>query len=84
MIFLLTRPLRDVTHLFQGLGRCIRFLLTRPLRDVTTNKPTINGVTIISTHTPLAGRDGQTIENVCNSFISTHTPLAGRDSVSLL
>ena len=36
-------------------------------------------ITVISTHTPLAGRD-----SVCDQFhyiptISTHTPLAGRD-----
>ena len=35
------------------------FLLTRPLRDVTINGY-VGGVAIgISTHTPLAGRDGR-------------------------
>ena len=36
--FLLTRPLRDVTALVQGLIGSVEFLLTRPLRDVTTFK----------------------------------------------
>ena len=35
---------------------------------------------VISTHTPLAGRDyPQRIKTVDNWHISTHTPLAGRD-----
>ena len=37
LIFLLTRPLRDVTMmLLQQAHQHHRFLLTRPLRDVTT------------------------------------------------
>ena len=36
----------------------------------------------ISTHTPLAGRDGvQTIKTDESGEISTHTPLAGRDTL---
>ena len=35
---------------------------------------------LISTHTPLAGRDGLTyLLYRCLVWISTHTPLAGRD-----
>ena len=34
------------------------FLLTRPLRDVTNGVYTVTGIDDISTHTPLAGRDG--------------------------
>ena len=36
--FLLTRPLRDVTHLDSVLGMPPTFLLTRPLRDVTLRR----------------------------------------------
>ena len=36
---------------------------------------------IISTHTPLAGRDGVASLMYRNSAISTHTPLAGRDAI---
>ena len=36
---------------------------------------------IISTHTPLAGRDAHVNERVGFSDISTHTPLAGRDNL---
>ena len=55
--FLLTRPLRDVTG-FAYVGiEILAFLLTRPLRDVTHFHPFMRNKTIISTHTPLAGRD---------------------------
>ena len=35
---------------------------------------------VISTHTPLAGRDKAILRSLPSRFISTHTPLAGRDS----
>ena len=35
---------------------------------------------IISTHTPLAGRDGADTDGISVQCISTHTPLAGRDA----
>ena len=35
-----------------------KFLLTRPLRDVTTAAQVSELLALISTHTPLAGRDG--------------------------
>ena len=58
--FLLTRPLRDVTSSY-SLSYCLRkFLLTRPLRDVTDIAIFSSFYTLISTHTPLAGRDCQT------------------------
>ena len=38
---------------------------------------------IISTHTPLAGRDDFTTSPVRSIKISTHTPLAGRDDIML-
>ena len=34
---------------------------------------------MISTHTPLAGRDSKMFDSHIVSHISTHTPLAGRD-----
>ena len=57
-LFLLTRPLRDVTiHLGYHSVSAKAFLLTRPLRDVTNATYRWNGSAWISTHTPLAGRD---------------------------
>ena len=56
------------------------FLLTRPLRDVTEIIRMADAAGIISTHTPLAGRDEfQDINITIYNRISTHTPLAGRD-----
>ena len=34
---------------------------------------------MISTHTPLAGRDDDLEKRIADMPISTHTPLAGRD-----
>ena len=36
----------------------------------------------ISTHAPLAGRDGVTWQATEEDYISTHAPLAGRDDVA--
>ena len=39
---------------------------------------------MISTHTPLAGRDSY-VDNVLTMYtISTHTPLAGRDPIPIM
>ena len=57
MIFLLTRPSRDVTFLTNGGMRDDQFLLTRPSRDVTPLPFLTLPSLIISTHTSLAGRD---------------------------
>ena len=60
LLFLLTRPLRDVTR--GRLARLVitnRFLLTRPLRDVTCSSVLACGSSSISTHTPLTGRDAR-------------------------
>ena len=35
---------------------------------------------MISTHTPLAGRDVPAVTLLADKLISTHTPLAGRDT----
>ena len=56
-----------------------KFLLTRPSRGATFSvSPSISNL-VISTHTPLAGRDLLSREIINGSMISTHTPLAGRD-----
>ena len=81
LIFLLTRPLRDVTGITHDHGTGRRFLLTRPLRDVTAVRPLSPKTAPISTHTPLAGRDNAPDQLIRNRPISTHTPLAGRDHV---
>ena len=56
-----------------------KFLLTRPLRGATYLSENIEGLLVISTHTPLAGRDSVTTACAAAGAISTHTPLAGRD-----
>ena len=79
ILFLLTRPLRDVTaSLFLWIS-WHQFLLTRPLRDVTDSPNTSHTQKPISTHTPLAGRDLIIHSGRRLFYISTHTPLAGRD-----
>ena len=55
------------------------FLLTRPSRGATRHFSATMQQTVISTHTPLAGRDHNCLYNGCDCRISTHTPLAGRD-----
>ena len=60
--FLLTRPLRDVTASVEKLAVSVEFLLTRPLRDVTATELNVQAVKLISTHTPLAGRDRRLYE----------------------
>ena len=55
--FLLTRPSRGVTLTNPILNCGKKFLLTRPSRGVTYPLSVIWQFAIISTHTPLAGRD---------------------------
>ena len=79
-VFLLTRPLRDVTIFDINDNELLEFLLTRPLRDVTKIRLWREYGRQISTHTPLAGRDFPALRRDCLHWeISTHTPLAGRD-----
>ena len=56
-----------------------RFQPTRPLRGATLVVPLALCVAVISTHAPLAGRDGLSAMFGAGSAISTHAPLAGRD-----
>ena len=56
------------------------FLLTRPSRGATLSWPDPFSYQLISTHTPLAGRDICAVLWDSGPQISTHTPLAGRDA----
>ena len=60
-------------------ARFCKFLLTRPLRDVTLTYGHVCSVLLISTHTPLTGRDIDVMVELSQQRISTHTPLTGRD-----
>ena len=77
--FLLTRLLRGATINIVVVNHSVTFLLTRLLRGATEQafRDAIDGA--ISTHTPLARRDGIVISANPISQISTHTPLARRD-----
>ena len=46
-----------MTRVLDRTGTLWEFLLTRPLRDVTLGMLISNAGKLISTHTPLAGRD---------------------------
>ena len=59
------------------------FQLTRPSRGATDKNLDFSGNCLISTHTPLAGRDNNGSEIAFSGTISTHTPLAGRDIFNL-
>ena len=74
--FLLTRPLRDVTRLYiSAILYSSLFLLTRSLRDVTNpNDEELDGC-IVSTHTPLAGRDYKTPSNFASDTFLLTRPL---------
>ena len=78
--FLLTRPSRDVTRFQHLTGLQDVFLLTRPSRDVTKPALPVICTACISTHTSLAGRDGDPGAVHEGDQISTHTSLAGRDN----
>ena len=56
-----------------------RFLLTRPSRGATTPETDISAVIVISTHTPLAGRDArrQDLQQFLPHFYS-HAPRGAR------
>ena len=57
----------------------LKFLLTRLLRGATSPSRIQMPSDDISTHTPLARRDLNCVQDLITSFISTHTPLARRD-----
>ena len=78
--FLLTRPLRDVTnnmvHRFYWFHN---FYSHAPYGTWPCRQEKIILVVLISTHTPLTGRDGWKYFFHPPEIISTHTPLTGRD-----
>ncbi len=55
--FLLTRPSRGATRYPSRKTQTEIFLLTRPSRGATRRAPLATFGRLISTHTPLAGRD---------------------------
>ena len=55
--FLLTRPSRGATYKLWQIRNDKLFLLTRPSRGATAATLDIDASNVISTHTPLAGRD---------------------------
>ena len=81
------RPYDFYSHAPRGARRVLEpgeverigFLLTRPSRGATTFFMSFTLSAIISTHTPLAGRDELSYNYTRLFPISTHTPLAGRD-----
>ena len=74
-----TRPLRGATWR-SFLPPCwIRFQSTRPLRGATRCAAAALGVSVISIHAPLAGRDAKKVKLSLCVPISIHAPLAGRD-----
>ena len=82
IIFLLTRPSRDVTLVKAAIEYTRSFLLTRPSRDVT--KPPGRGSVACEFLLTRPSRDVTCHfqERFINDVISTHTSLAGRDFVS--
>ena len=79
-----TRPLRGATDIRLDIRLPQKqFQPTRPLRGATTSfvmSTTISRA--ISTHAPLAGRDGVVAHIAESPAISTHAPLAGRDAAA--
>ena len=75
-----TRPLRGATAADWASQISSIFQPTRPLRGATDDDSSTARHGAISTHAPLAGRDGRRrgVDNAGNQ-ISTHAPLAGRD-----
>ena len=59
------------------------FQSPRPLRGATVVPDAVKEIKNISTHAPLAGRDGLHTHNFGSTYIiSTHAPLAGRDGTT--
>ncbi len=66
VLFLLTRPSRGATLVLQRIHSFGVFLLTRPSRGATLAEPVFQFILIISTHTPLAGRDRNILNISCD------------------
>ena len=80
-----TRPLRGATVLCGGDGQWLNYFNPRaPCGARREILPRLRRVHEISTHAPLAGRDGVLYpDSASYDCISTHAPLAGRDFVVL-
>ena len=81
IVFLLTRPLRDVTVYSIAALTSPRISTHTPLAGRDQLLDLIFPKIPISTHTPRAGRDGSCRKRRGFRLISTHTPLAGRDCI---
>ena len=80
LIFLLTRPSRDVTGaVHQHHKTEIPFLLTRPSRDVTSEGGKMISDIIFLLTRPSRDVTTPALPPLFKLPISTHTPLAGRD-----
>ena len=76
------RAPRGARHRLENKRRTIGLIFqsTRPSRGATSPPPEGGGLTQISIHAPLAGRDGGGLaQNRQPAPISIHAPLAGRD-----
>ena len=78
-LFLLTRPLRDVTNLSGSSDRWRWISTHTPLTGRDIDPIELPYSAYISTHTPLTGRDMLGFCCWMQCGISTHTPLTGRD-----
>ena len=78
-MFLLTRPMRDVTgYVPKKIGIC-KFLLTRPMRDVTTHRDVCSKNCPFLLTRPMRDVTLMTCFFIYLLKVSTHTPHAGRD-----
>ena len=74
-VFLLTRPLRDVTHCNKHFAFAFRISTHTPLAGRDEALSSENAELKISTHTPLAGRDAiipTVSEDIC--YFYSHAP----------
>ena len=80
LLFLLTHPVWDVTHIYPFLWSAIKFLLTHPVWDVTNHRIMLFYFFLISTHTSRVGCDKNRLHRKPGySVISTHTSRVGCD-----
>ena len=78
MEFQPTRPLRGATGFVNSAIDAFKFQPTRPLRGATLLRGCWRGLPYISTHAPLAGRDGRgQIGNMRGSSFQPTRPLRG-------
>ena len=78
--FQLTRPIRGATGFPAIFAASATFQLTRPMRGATQPLSEKCSAEIISTHTPLAGRDCSTVINTVSATadFNSHAPCGAR------